>query len=139
MLCIFLSIIIGGIENVCNKKLEKGIISITTQMYYIGITHCYYSILWMLFTNDFDYNVKYFLMYMGHAIIFFIGLFFLHKGLEFIKLSKATIFQYSKIVFVFILAIIFLRQKIFFTDVLGSSIIIGFMIYHVLNPLNRDY
>jgi len=52
-----------------------------------------------------------------------------------IDLSKNALIQYTKIVFVFILGTLLLGEKIFFGDVLGSSIIASFMIYHVLNPI----
>ena len=135
VLCNFLSMITGGIEGVCNKIMAKEKTPITSQMFYAGISHCFYSFFWMLITNDFDYTVKYFLMCMGHAILFFGGFFFFNKGLQIIDLSKTSIIQYSKIVFVFILGTIFLGQKVFFSDILGSSIIVGFMIYHVLHPV----
>ena len=133
--CNILSMITGGIEGVCNKIMAKEKTPITSQMFYVGCSHCFYSFLWMLVTWDFDYTLKYFLMCMGHAILFFGGFFFFNKGLQIIDLSKTSIIQYSKIVFVFVLGIIFLGQKVFFSDILGSSIIVGFMIYHVLNPV----
>ena len=133
--CNFLSMITGGIEGVCNKIMAKEKTPITSQMFYVGCSHCFYSFLWMLVTWDFDYTLKYFLMCMGHAILFFGGFFFFNKGLQIIDLSKTSIIQYSKIVFVFVLGVIFLGQEVFFSDILGSSIIVGFMIYHVLNPV----
>ena len=135
VLCNFLSMITGGIEGVCNKIMAKKKTPITSQMFYVGCSHCFYSFLWMLITNDFDYTTKYFLMCMGHGILFFCGFFFFNKGLQIIDLSKTSIIQYSKIVFVFILGTIFLGQQVFFSDILGSSIIVGFMIYHVSNPV----
>ena len=135
VLCNFLSMITGGIEGVCNKIMAKEKTPITSQMFYVGCSHCFYSFLWMLITNDFDYTIKYFLMCMGHAILFFGGFFFFNKGLQIIDLSKTSIIQYSKIVFVFILGTIFLGQQVFFSDILGSSIIVGFMIYHILYPV----
>ena len=135
VLCIFLSMITGGIESVCNKIMAKEKIPITTQLFYVGCSHCFYSFLWMLITRDFDYTTKYFLMCMGHGILFFCGFFFFNKGLQIIDLSKTSIIQYSKIVFVFILGTIFLGQQVFFSDILGSCIIVGFMIYHVLHPV----
>ena len=135
VLCNFLSMITGGIEGVCNKIMANKKTPITSQMFYVGCSHCFYSFLWMLITNDFDYTTKYFLMCMGHGILFFCGFFFFNKGLQIIDLSKTSIIQYSKIVFVFILGTIFLGQQVFFSDILGSSIIVGFMIYHVSNPV----
>ena len=133
--CNILAMITGGIEGVCNKIMAKEKTPITSQMFYVGCSHCFYSFLWMLITWDFDYTLKYFLMCMGHAILFFGGFFFFNKGLQIIDLSKTSIIQYSKIVFVFVLGVIFLGQEVFFSDILGSSIIVGFMIYHVLNPV----
>ena len=132
--CNILAMITGGIEGVCNKIMAKEKTPITSQMFYVGCSHCFYSFLWMLITWDFDYTLKYFLMCMGHAILFFGGFFFFNKGLQIIDLSKTSIIQYSKIVFVFVLGVIFLGQEVFFSDILGSSIIVGFMIYHVLIP-----
>ena len=133
--CNILAMITGGIEGVCNKIMAKEKTPITSQMFYVGCSHCFYSFLWMLVTWDFDYTLKYFLMCMGHAILFFGGFFFFNKGLQIIDLSKTSNIQYSKIVFVFVLGVIFLGQEVFFSDILGSSIIVGFMIYHVLNPV----
>ena len=135
VLCNFLSITTGGIEGVCNKIMAREKTPITSQLFYVGCSHCFYSFFWMLFTNDFDYTTKYFFMCMGHGILFFSGFFFFNKGLQIIDLSKTSIIQYSKIVFVFILGSIFLGQQVFFSDILGSSIIVGFMIYHVTNPV----
>ena len=133
--CNFLSMITGGIEGVCNKIMAKEKTPITSQMFYVGCSHCVYSFLWMLITNDFDYTVTYFFMCMMHAILFFSGFYMFNKGLQIIDLSKSSIIQYSKIVFVFILSVIFLGQKVFFSDIVGSIIIVSFMIYHVMNPV----
>ena len=77
--CNILSMITGGIEGVCNKIMAKEKTPITSQMFYVGCSHCFYSFFWMLITWDFDYTLKYFLMCMGHAILFFGGFFFLIK------------------------------------------------------------
>ena len=69
--------ITGGIEGVCNKIMAKEKTPITSQMFYVGCSHCFYSFLWMLITNDFDYTTKYFLMCMGHGILFFVDFSFL--------------------------------------------------------------
>ena len=133
--CNFLSMVTWGIEGVCNKIMAKEKTPITSQMFYVGLSHCAYSFLWMFFTNDFDYTIEYFLLCMIHAILFFSGFYIFNKGLQIIDLSKTSIIQYSKIVFVFILGAIFLGQKVFFSDIVGSVIIVSFMIYHVMNPV----
>ena len=133
--CNFLSMVTWGIEGVCNKIMARAKTPITSQMFYVGIMHCIYSSLWMFFTKDFDYTVEYFFLCMIHAILFFSGFYIFNKGLQIIDLSKTSLIQYSKIVFVFILGAIFLGQKVFFSDIVGSAIIVSFMIYHVMNPV----
>ena len=41
--CNFLSMITGGIEGVCNKIMAKEKTPITSQMFYVGCSHCFYS------------------------------------------------------------------------------------------------
>ena len=58
--CNFLSMVTWGVEGVCNKIMAKEKTPITSQMFYVGLSHCAYSFLWMFFTNDFDYTIEYF-------------------------------------------------------------------------------
>ena len=69
------------------------------------------------------------------AVLFFLGNFFNYCGLKLIDLSKTSLLQYTKIVFVFILSSLLLNEQIFLSDILGSFIIVTFMIYHVINPI----
>ena len=43
VLCNFLSMITGGIEGVCNKIMAKEKTPITSQMFYVGCSHIFYS------------------------------------------------------------------------------------------------
>ena len=132
---VFCSMIFNAINNITNKKLTNNKIPVSTQLFYVGLIHSFYSFLWVLFTLDFDYTLKYFIMSMFHAVLFFMGNYFFNKGIQIIDLSKSSLIQYSKVVFVFILSVIFLGQKIFLTDIIGSVIIVSFMIYHIMNPI----
>ena len=129
------NILLSGVIGVVNKIMADKKISLYTQLFYFGIFHSSYSFLWMLLTKDFDYTLLYFIMCGFHAFLFFLGNYFNYIGLKIIDLSKNAIVQYTKIVFVFILGTLILREKIFFSDILGSVIIISFMIYHYLNPV----
>ena len=133
--CIFCSMIFGAFGGLTNKMLANNKIPVTTQLFYVGIIHSSYSFIWILFTFDFDYTFKYFIMSMLHAVLFFAGNYYFNQGLQRIDLSKSSLVQYSKIVFVLILSVILLGQKIFFTDILGSVIIVSFMVYHIMNPI----
>ena len=135
IISIFCNISLAGVIGVSNKIMAKNNISIYTQMFYLGFFHCFYSFLWMLFTMDFDFTWTYFFLCTLQAVLFFLGNFFNYCGLKLIDLSKTSLLQYTKIVFVFILFSLLLNEKIFFSDILGSCIIVTFMIYHVINPI----
>ena len=135
LLSMFGNISLSGVIGVVNKIMADQKISLYTQLFYFGIFHSIYSFLWMLFTMDFDYTLLYFIMCAFHAFLFFLGNYFNYIGLKIIDLSKNAIIQYTKIVFVFILGTLLLGEKIFFSDILGSTIIVSFMIYHALNPI----
>ena len=132
---ILTNIALSGIIGVVNKIMAVQKISLYTQLFYFGIFHSLYSFLWMLFTMDFDYTIPYFIMSGLHACLFFMGNYFNYLGLKLIDLSKTSLIQYTKIVFVFLLGTILLGEKIFFSDIIGSLIIVSFMIYHVMNPI----
>ena len=135
IISILCNISLAGVIGVANKIMANNQISIYTQMFYLGFFHCLYSFLWMLFTMDFDYTWTYFFLSMMQAVLFFFGNFLNYCGLKLIDLSKTSLMQYTKIVFVFILSSLILNEKIFFSDILGSFIIVIFMIYHVINPI----
>ena len=129
------NISITGIVWVVNKIMATKKISLYAQLLYFGIFHTTYGFLWMLFTMDFDYSFGYLFLCSTQAILFFLGNYYNYLGLKLIDLNKISIIQYTSIVFVLILGIIFLKEKIFFSDIIGSSIIVSFMIYHAINPI----
>lgn len=135
LISIFCNISLAGVIGVANKIMANNKISIYTQMFYLGLFHCFYSFLWMLFTWDFDYTFGYFILCMLQAVLFFFANSCNYNGLKMIDLSKTSLLQYTKIVFVFILSSLLLNEKIFLSDLLGSCIIVTFMIYHVINPI----
>lgn len=135
LISILANIALSGVIGVVNKIMAVQKISLYTQLFYFGIFHSAYSFLWMLFTMDFNYTLPYFIMCASHACLFFGGNYFNYLGLKLIDLSKTSVIQYTKIVFVFLLGTILLNEKIFFSDIVGSAIIVSFMIYHVMNPI----
>ena len=135
MISILGNIALSGVIGVVNKIMAAQKISLYTQLFYFGIFHSSYSFLWMLLTNDFDYTYAYFFLCSTHACLFFMGNYFNYIGLKLIDLSKTSVIQYTKIVFVFLLGTLLLGEKIFFSDIIGSAIIVSYMIYHVMNPI----
>ena len=73
---------------------------------------------------------------MQHSgFLFYLGNYYNYFGLKLIDLNKISLIQYTSIVFVLILGSLFLKEKIFFSDIVGSTIIVSFMVYQVINPI----
>ena len=129
------NITITGIVWAVNKIMATKKISLYAQLFYFGIFHFSYGFLWMLFTMDFDYTFGYLFLCSSQAFLFFLGNYFNYLGLKLIDLNKISIIQYTSIIFVLILGSIFLKEKIFFSDIVGSAIIVSFVVYQAINPI----
>ena len=129
------NITITGIIQVVNKIMATKKISLYAQLFYFGIFHTTYGFLWMLLASDFDYPIGYLLLCSSQAVLFVLGNYYNYIGLKLIDLNKISIIQYTAIVFVLLLGILILREQIFFSDVIGSVIIVSFMVYQFMNPI----
>ena len=137
VISIILNIVLQSFNNITNKYMAPKV-SIYTQMFYLGIFHCCYSFLWMLFTWDFNYTLEYFFMSALQSVLFFLGNIFYNLSLSKISMSKYSIIQYSKFVMAFILGYSVLKEEILMNDMLGTTIIGGFMVYNVMFPIQKN-
>ena len=137
VISIVLNIVLQSFNNITNKYMAPKV-SIYTQMFYLGIFHCCYSLLWMIFTWDFNYTVEYFFMSALQSVLFFLGNIFYNLSLSKISMSKYSIIQYSKFVMAFILGYSVHNEEILMNDMLGTTIIGGFMVYNVMFPIKKD-
>jgi drug/metabolite transporter (DMT)-like permease len=124
-----------ALVNVSNKILVKNKIAIDTQMFYVGIATFSYSFICLVF--DFKFCMKFWLnfMYYTHGLTFYGFNLFFNEALKRAPLAKLIIIQYLNVVFIFVLAFLFLHEKIFFSDILGAAIMISYMVYNAMNPL----
>ena len=120
-----------------NKILVNNKVPIGTQMLYVGISTFCYSVLFTLIFRDVCLKPGFLILCLFHGLFFYLGNFFANEAYKRIQISKVIIFNYLQIVFVIILSLIFLKEPIFFTDILGFSLIIGYLIYNTLNPLPK--
>ena len=118
-----------------NKILVNNRVPIGTQMLYVGIATFCYSIIFTLIARDVCLKPGFLILCLFHGLFFYLGNFFANEAYKRIQISKVIIFNYLQIVFVIILSLIFLKEPIFFTDILGFALIIGYLIYNTLNPL----
>ena len=131
---IIMNVVLSSFNNIANKYMARKV-PIQTQMFYLGIFHSTYSLLWMIFTWDFDYTVGYFFGCALQSILLFLGNFFYNLSLKKLSMSKYSILQYSKFVFAFILGWEILEEDVLMNDMLGTTIIGGFLIFDIMFPI----
>ena len=121
--------------NIASKILASHRVSINNQMIYIGGANMIYSIIYICFKGKMCLKIGYIIMCIFHGSFFYIYYVCYNRSLQLAPVSKIVIITYLQIVFVFLLSNIFLGEKIYVTDFLGSLLMISYMIYNVLNPI----
>ena len=120
---------------VANKIMVNKRVPVSTQMFYVSISTMTYSSIYTIFFGGLCLKVGYLFMCLVHGIFFYLGNITQNYALQLCPLSKIILVQYLNVVFIFILSFFILDEKIFFSDILGASFIIGFMIYNSYYPL----
>ena len=120
-----------------NKILVNNLVPIGTQMLYVGIATMIYSSIFTAIFRDVCLKPGFLILCLFHGFFFYLGNFFANEAYKRIQISKVIIFSYLQIVFVIILSLIFLREPLFITDILGFVMIMGYLIYNTLNPLPK--
>ena len=130
-----ISVIFYAIINIASKILASHRVSLNNQMIYIGGANMMYSIVYIIFKRKMCLKPGYLIMCIFHGSFFYIYYICYNRALQLAQVNKIVIITYLQIVFVFILANIFLGEGIYSTDILGTLIMLSYMVYNVLNPI----
>ena len=121
--------------DIANKILASNKVPINTQMMYVGLSTMMYSTIFIIFFGGVELDPGYLLMCLFHGVFFYLSNICYNKALQLSPISKLIIINYTQIVFVFLLAFLFLHEPIFFTDLLGTAFIFSYMIYNATHPI----
>jgi drug/metabolite transporter (DMT)-like permease len=130
-----ISVVFYAIINISSKILASHRVSLNNQMIYIGGANMMYSFVYILFKRKMCFKIGYLIMCIFHGSFFYIYYICYNRALQLAQVNKIVIITYLQIVFVFILANIFLGEAIYATDILGTLIMMSYMVYNVLNPI----
>lgn len=123
--------------SISNKVLAANKIPINTQVVYLGGCTMMYSFIYIIIFGGISLTPGYILMCTMHGIFFFMYNATYNQALIYAPVSKVVIVTYLQIVFVFILAAIFLGEHIYITDIIGASLMISYMLYNYFYPINK--
>ena len=118
-----------GQKIVC-KKINEHVLN-----YYLGLYNALPALVMMVLENHYGFtNIWYVLYGLSNGLVFYSANYCNVKALEYIAISKFIALTYLSTVFIFILGFLILNEKVFFTDIIGSFIILGFQVYNVSIP-----
>ena len=139
---LFVGILLGitnvtlvALSLVGQKVLTKEGMDIHLQAFYFASFNVVPAFIFgKLSDNIFSSNWKYILYVMSNGFLFYTANYFNTLCLRYIAISKFQPITYLCIVFTFIISAIFLGEPVFFSDLIGTSIIIGFQYYNFVYP-----
>lgn len=121
--------------SVSSKILNKAKIGHENQCYYIGISNGICFFILTIFNCKLNYSFSFILVSAMNSVIFLAATFVTILALHGVDLNKTTPINYTTIVVSTILSVIIIGEPLFFTDVLGSLVILGYNIYNALFPI----
>ena len=127
-----------SLSMVGQKVLTKEGMECDLQNYYFGLYNAVPSFVVYVFSGEiFSINIPYCLYVTTNGLVFYLANYLTTICLRYIAVSKFQPITYLCIVFTFILSGIILGEPIFFTDIIGAAIIIGFQYYNFQYPPGR--
>jgi drug/metabolite transporter (DMT)-like permease len=136
------NLVVVAMLSVSSKILKKENLGNDVQCYYLGLSNFIVTLLYLFFTIIFDsapsilFHGLLIFMSVINALSFYIGTYCLIESMKSIDLSTATPLNYLNCVSVFILGAVILKEPVYFTDFLGSIIIIGYNVLNSLYPIS---
>ena len=132
------NIILYSLSMIGQKVLTKEGMDIDLQNYYFGLYNTVPALVVYIISGEFlKINIKYSLFVTSNGLIFYLANYCTTLCLKYIAVSKFQPITYLCIVFIFILSAIILGEPVFFSDIIGASIIIGFQYYNFKYPPGR--
>ena len=122
-----------GQKMLCNEKMVPEV-----QNYYMGLFNAIPAFFVMIMEKKTGIsNILYVLYAFSNGIIFYLANYCVAEALNIMAMNKFIPMTYLRVVFIFVFSFILLGEKIYFTDVVGSALIIGFQVYNVCYPIHQ--
>ena len=120
------------------KMLCKDHMTAEVQTYYLGLFTMVQAFFFLFFNFNLGLNVYYILYCFSNGLIFACMNMLNIESMNNLAISKYLPLTYFGTVFIFILGWIVLGERVYFTDIIGSLLIVGFQIYNVWFPVIKS-
>lgn len=134
----FANVIIVGMLSVSIKILIQEKIHLHIQCYWVGLTNTLCGIIHLILSGTvLKLSLNYFIFSFLNGALFYIASTVLIEGYKYIQISKTAPLSYLSTVTIFVFAALVLQEPIFFTDIVGSIMILGYNIYNAYYPVKK--
>jgi len=129
------------VSKFAQKMLCKDHMTPEVQTFYLGFFTALQAFIFLLFDFKLGLNLIYIIYCFSNGLIFCLVNILCTEAMGNIAISKYLPLTYFATVFIFILGWIVLGERVYFTDIVGSLLIVGFQIYNAWFPvikINKD-
>ena len=106
------------------------------QNFYLGFYNVLPGLIMCLYQRHFAFgHTKYILLCMANGVLFYLANYCTSVCYKYIDISKFIPVTYLNIVFTFLISVFILGEPLFFTDLIGALLIIGFQFWNITNPI----
>lgn len=132
-------LLVDGLSNLGQKVQCKDKLTADEQNYYLGMYNTLPALFFCIIEMHIGFsNIIYVLYAFSNGFCFYIANYLQAKSLEYIALAKFMPITYLCPVFAIILSVVLLSAPLYFTDIIGAALIIGFQIYNMYYPPGRQ-
>ena len=120
-----------GQKIMTNEKMPPDV-----QNFYLGIYNVLPGLIMCLYQNYFALDkIKYILLCISNGFLFYLANYCTSVCYKYLDISKYIPVTYLNIVFTFLISVFILGEPLFFTDLIGALLIIGFQFWNITNPI----
>ena len=133
-----LLLITMALASIGQKMITRDGMVVQVQNFYLGLYNGLPGLIMCIYEGHFGFNdIKYILYCVSNGFVFLAGHYLTTICYQYIAISKFLPITYLVVVFTFILSVSILREPLFFSDIFGACIIIGFQFYNLMYPPKR--
>ena len=123
-----------GQKLLCKEKMMPEV-----QNFYLGLFNSIPAFVVMLIERKTGIsNILYVIYAFSNGFLFYLANYCMAEALNIMPMNKFIPMNYLKVVFIFIFGFVILGEHVFFTDIVGSALIVGFQVYNVCYPVKKN-
>lgn len=135
-LCCCINIVASGFVNVGQKVLTNDKMSNNQQVFYVSLSLVVSSFVICLVTWNFGFTIPIIVLSTINGFFFYYANHFYQEALKVLNVGGCVPFNYMINIFIFILCYFILKEPVFWTDILGSLVIVSFHGYNAWKPID---